>query len=240
MTNKEIGEHVAAFMAERGWDYRQMARYCGVIPYRVKYIVEGKPTPKEVIALVALALGLDAPGLTTEGARKRKPRKSAPNPIRDLVIANGRTWPELAAAAGLCHSGQLHGIGVTEPVQPRMLAAFEEFTGMTHRELLELSLSLCRTSGGLTAYRNRYAAIYGRYPDGEIAKLAVKTKGKAAGKTGPYIPATIAGIEQEMDRLREEAPADETPEQKTARIESLDELWRARRDLKTKQMEKAV
>lgn len=240
MTNKEIGEHVATVMRERGWSYEQMARYCGVMPYRVKYIVEGKPTPKEVIALVAIALGLDVPGLTTEGKRKRKPRKAGPNPMRDLVLANGRTWPELAAAAGLCHSGQLHGIGVTEPIPSRMLAAFEEFTGLSHKHLLELSLSLCRTAGGLTAYRNRYAAIYGRYPDERIAKLNTKTKSKAAEKAGPYIPATIAGIEQEMDRIREEVPADETPEQRAKRIEHLDTLWRARRDLRAKQVEKAV
>lgn len=236
MTNKEIGEHVAAFMAERGWDDKQMAKHCNALPCQIRDAIAGKSRVKSVLTRIARKLDLKVPGLTVEGRRQQAPRKMKPNRMRDLVMANGYTWHDLADELGLEGTQDLFDVGEGKPIRPRMLEAFEEFTGLTHQELLKLSLKLCRTDRQLQVYNGQYAACYGCYPDG----TPFVDRRKRGEEERFRIPATIAGIEQEMDRLNDEAPADETPEQRAERIEHLDALWRARRDLRAKSMEDAV
>lgn len=240
MTNREIGRRAAIYMRENGLNDKQMAQYCEVQPYKIRRAVAGQSCETTVLARIAQKIGLDIPGLTTEGKRERPPRKRGPNPLRDLVEANGHTWVELADELDLSQPSELHGVGVTRPVPASMLKTFEEFTGLSHEELVNISLSLCKNERGRSIYISTYIAYFGCRPDGTPVVTTAGKRKKSVSAQTIRIPATIAGIEQEMDRLREEAPADETPEQKAARIEHLDALWRARRDLRAKMMENAV
>lgn len=235
MTNKEIGEHVAAFMAERGWSEKKMAQYCEVMPCQVRDAIAAKSRKKIVLARIARKVGLDIPGLTTEGKRERPPRKRAPNPLRDLVEANGHTWVELADELDLNQPSELNSIGATRPVPARMLEVFEEFTGLTHEELVNISLSLCKSERWRSVYISKYIAHFGCRPDGTPAVTTAGKRKESVSAQAIRIPCTVAGIENEMERIREEAPADETPEQKAQRIELLDTLWRARKKLKQEQ-----